>query len=156
MQVQPYPKNMPFIQDKDKKITKREASDFAPIRTHIVLHETISNNETILSEFSTAEGPFQQALNVLSNALQVRPVRGNFTVPPPCNEITFGANAGKCWPGTVQEEYFCVEFELPTYLLGTREVCDGPFGECHIEGPDGEGVNADYFLRVAAIHGNSI
>ena len=111
---------MPFIQERNKKVTKREASDFAPIRTNILLHESITNNETILSEFRKPEGPFQKALNVLSNALQVRPVHGNFTVPPPCSEITFGTNVGKCWPGTVQEEYFCVKFELPTYLLGTR------------------------------------
>ena len=95
-------------------------------------------------------GPFQNALRVISNGLQVRPVQGNITIPYTCTNIASGPNAGKCLSYTVESD--CGIFSVPEELRGRRpEACTSSSGSCTRPTPAGAGVDADYILFAGSL-----
>ena len=99
--------------------------------------------------------PLSRAIDTLKSTLMVRPVQGNFTIPPMCTEYTFGLNEGKCispLPTQSASDYTCGQFGvIPLSYIGTREVCTSSDGPCTMEGPNGPGLpNTDYLLFVSA------
>ncbi len=136
---------------------KREidSDQFAPIRTHLVYHKMVKNHELFEPIFNGPNSPLQRALRVLASSLKVRSIQGNLTVEPECGNIEFGDNVGECFAGSVRDTYDCFGyFSVGSEFVGTREVCEGPYGECtNTEGPDGNGVNTDYILYVNIAEG---
>ena len=99
------------------------------------------------------DNPLSRAIDTLKSTLMVRPVQGNFTIPPICTEYTFGLNEGKCMsPLPTQSDYMCGEFGvIPVSYIGTRDACTTSDGPCTTEGPNGPGLpNTDYLLFVSA------
>ena len=135
-------------------LEKRSAAveEFAPLRVHVVFDNSIAQNPLLNAAFRDANGPFQNALHVLSNGLQVRPLQGNITIPYTCTNITSGPNAGKCSSSTVRigcGRYFSV----PEQLRGHRpEACTSSYGSCTGPTPAGTGVDADYILFAGSLN----
>ena len=124
--------------------------EFAPLRVHVVFDSSIAQNPLLNAAFRDANGPFRNALRVLSNGLQVRPVQGNITIPYTCTNITSGPNAGKCLNSTVQ--IGCGIFSVPEELRGHRpEACTSSYGSCTGPKPAGAGVDADYILFAGSL-----
>ena len=145
---------MGHVHWRGRKTGKREASDFSPLRTHVVYHEDVKNHVLFAPLFNNIESPLQRALRVLSSSLMVRPIQGNLTVEPDCDEIGFGLNEGKCFAGTVSNVYSCGrQFNVESPYVGVRESCEGPYGQCREEGPAGYGVSTDYILYVNIAEG---
>lgn len=96
-----------------------------------------------------SNSPLSRSIETLQSILMVRPVEGNLTIPPQCEEYTDGLNTGKCIsPLPSQDNYTCGEYgNIPLDFIGAREVCSSVNGSCRLEGPNGGGVpNADYLL----------
>ena len=136
---------------------KREVNgdQFAPIRTHLVYHEMVKNHELFELIFNRPNSPLQRALSVLASSLKVRPIQGNLTLEPDCDYIEFGDNVEECFAGSVRDTYDCFGyFSVGHEFVGTKEVCEGPYGECtNTEGPNGSGVDTDYILYVNIAEG---
>ena len=146
--------NLPFIEvaDSGRRANKRNAAveEFAPLRVYVVFDSSIAQNPILNAAFRDANGPFRNALRVLSNGLQVRPVQGNITIPYTCTNITSGPNAGKCLNSTVQ--IGCGIFSVPEELRGHRpEACTSSYGSCTGPTPAGAGVDADYILFAGSL-----
>ena len=94
------------------------------------------------------------SIKTLESILMVHPVQGNLLIPPFCDQTySSGSNEGKCvYNLPSQSDFNCGKFAtIPLSYIGTREVCYGSSGSCHMEGPNGSGVpNADYLLFVSA------
>ena len=154
MQIQMLPADMPFVQAKGASGTsKRQSQEFSPIRIHTILDSSATASQKSRKIFLDPYGPFQRALTVLSNALLVRPFRGNLTIPPMCtNYITNGSNAGKCFADSVDPATACgTFFNVSADLVGTIEACSTASGSCTPAGPDGTGVaEADFVLFAGA------
>ena len=129
---------------------KRAAQQFAPLRIHVVFHDSVRVDSIINAAVSDLTGPFQQALRVLSNSLMVRPIPGNITIPPRCTKILSGPNEGSCLNGTLRNR--CGIFTVPDELAGTLKSCNGSFGPCSDQRPRGVGVDADYILFVGSLN----
>lgn len=144
---------LPFTQV-SSTVDKRSTSnaDFAPLRIHVVFHESLLDNPIINEVFTSENGPFRQALNVISNGLTVVPARGNITIPPDCSVIQSGPRAGTCESGTLSDA-MCGIFPVPEELVGVRETCNLISDTCSDEGPSGAGVEADYILFTGALNG---
>lgn len=144
--------DMPIIQVKNREGRTRRApeTEFSPQRIHVVFHSSLSSAGVLNSTFRARDGPFQRALQILSNGLAVRPIQGDITIPPTCTNITEGPNAGKCRNGTLQNT--CGIFTVPPELAGVREACEGPEGACFEHGTSGDGVAADYILFAGALN----
>lgn len=143
---------MPFVQvaRTSEHDVKRAAQEFAPMRVHVVFHDSILQYPAISAAFNDPTGPFQQALRVLSKGLMVRPVPGNITIPRTCSNITSGPNAGKCQNGT--QEARCGVYTVPDELAGVQpEACNGSYGPCTEQTPGGVGVDADYILFAGSL-----
>ena len=134
-------------------LEKRNAAveEFAPLRVHVVFDNSIAQNPLLNAAFRDANGPFQNALHVFSNGLQVRPLQGNITIPYTCTNITSGLNAGKCLNSTVQ--IGCGIFSVPEEFRGQRpEACTSSNGSCTAPTPAGAGVDADYILFAGSLN----
>ena len=148
---------MPFVQAKGSSTWKRQSQEeFELIRIYTVLDSSATASLKAREVFVDSSGPFQRALTVLSNALLVRPFRGNLTIPPMCtNYITNGSNAGKCFVDSVDPTTACgTFFNVSADLVGTIEACTNASGTCTRAGPDGSGVTgADFILFAGATDG---
>lgn len=155
------------VSETEDNPTKRQAprgQEFAPMKVHVILDNSLESNLLVRRVFTDPEGPFQKALRVLSNGLMVRPIQGNITIPPTCtNRISFGPNSGKCQKGRLENK--CGIFNVPKHLAGVQETCDGPFGPCsrsessndNSGSGSGEdlGVEADYVLFAGSLNSES-
>ena len=132
-------------------IRKRQ-STFSNIR----IHPIFANVSSAATQFLQGDdNPLSRAIDTLQSTLMVRPVQGNFTIPPMCTEYAYGSNVGKCvspLPTQSTSDYTCGEFGvIPLSYIGTREVCISSDGPCTTEGPNGPGLpNTDYLLFVSA------
>lgn len=124
---------------------ERQAISFSPIRITPILIKPIDRRFQV--QLTDPKGPLMRALNYLENTLRVRPIHGSFTIPPSCNEYTFGPNKGKCrFPPTTTQ---CGIFNVPQQFVGAREVCSTSSSTCYESGPNGAGAtNTDYLLFV--------
>ena len=127
----------------------KRGSGYANIRIHPILTVTVGRaNEFFHGENS----PLSRAIDTLQRLLFVRPVQGNLTIQPICEEYASGLNKGKCMaPLPSQDNYKCGRFgAIPHQYIGTREVCNTSNSLCRAEGPNGTGLpNADYLLFVS-------
>ena len=125
--------------------TERQTASFSPIRMTLILVEPIDGR--FHEQLTNPEGPLARVVNYLEKTLRVRPIRGNFTIPPACDEHTHGENEGKC--AHMYSTTKCGIFDVPERFIGTREVCSTPNGGCYESGPDGAGAaNMDFLLFV--------
>ena len=93
------------------------------------------------------DGPLMKVLELLENTLLVRPLQGSLTIPPSCDEYTYGSNEGKC--RILHTETECGIFTVPNQFVGTREVCTSTYSSCYESGTNGTGAsNTDYLLFV--------
>ena len=112
----------------------KRGSGYANIRIHPILTVTVGRaNEFFHGENS----PLSRAIDTLQRLLFVRPVQGNLTIQPICEEYASGLNKGKCMaPLPSQDNYKCGRFgAIPHQYIGTREVCITSNSLCTMEGP---------------------
>ena len=108
----------------------------------------------IVQLIDNTSSPFWQALNVLSNALMVRPITNN-TITPTCERFTSGLNAGYCNSSTIQQTCQGL-FNVPDELSGFVMSCESEnSSSCFVDGPSAAGVDADYILFVGSVYGNN-
>ena len=123
---------------------KRSTTGFSPIR--ITPHFVEPLSSTFRTQLTSQNGVLMKVLSLLSNTLQVRPIPGSFTIPPTCDEYTYGKNVGKCRNMRTTQ---CGSYTVPSQFVGKRELCTSPSGSCYEAGPDGAGVaNTDFLLFV--------
>ena len=123
---------------------KRSTTEFSPIR--ITPHFVEPLSSTFRTQLTSQNGVLMKVLSLLSNTLQVRPIPGSFTIPPKCDEYTYGRNVGKCRNMRTTQ---CGSYTVPSQFVGKRELCTSSSGLCYEAGPDGAGVaNTDFLLFV--------
>lgn len=124
-------------------------ADYSNMRIYPMLTNIASSAEP---HVNGTDSILSRGIEILESILMVRPVEGNFVVPPMCTEYTSGPNEGKCRsPLPANNSYTCGEFGvIPEEYIGVREVC--PFNEsCYLDGPNGTGIpDTDYLLFVSA------
>ena len=136
---------IPEVQVKGGDHEKRFAAGFAPIRITPYFVEPLSS--TFRSQLTSQTGVFRKMLSLVGQTLLVRRISGNMTIPPSCDEYTYGTNTGKC--RVLHSSTRCGQYTVPSQFLGTREVCSSSYGSCHVSGVSGSGAaNSDYLLFV--------
>ena len=124
---------------------KRFAAGFSPIRITPHFIEPLSN--TFQFQLTNQTGVFMKVLSLISRTLLVRRISGNMTIPPTCDEYTYGTNIGKC--RVLHTTTQCGPYVVPSQLIGTRQVCSSAYGFCHENGANGTGMaNTDLLLFV--------
>lgn len=137
--------------------TARQTVSFSPIRITPILMEPIDSR--FRDQLTNTNGSLMRVVNFLENTLRVRPIQGNVTVPPTCDEYAFGPNEGKCI--VLHQTTQCGFFDIPDQYLGTREVCPTSSSNCSVSGPHGAGAaDTDFLLFVGTtgiiyVHTNS-
>ena len=138
--------HLPTIQTRGDGHEKRFAAGFSPIRITPRFIEPLSS--TFRSQLTSETGAFMKVVSLISHTLLVRQTSGNITIPPTCEEYTYGPNKGKCrilHTSTTQ----CGPYLVPSQYLGTRQVCTSPYGTCHEIGGNGIGAaNTDFLLFI--------
>ena len=144
---------MQFSLDKLVKVqvsgerTERQAASFSPIRITPVLMEPIDS--LYQDKLTSPGGLLMRVVNYLEKTLRVRSIQGNLTIPPTCDEYTYGVNDGKC--GVLHTPIKCGIFVVSPQYFGTREVCPSSASttSCYQSGPNGVGAaNTDFLLFV--------
>ena len=134
-----------------KGSNKRQATstDYSSIRIHPIFTNV---DPSARSQVEATDSPLFNSIRALSSVLMVKPVQGNFILPPRCTEYIIGPNRGKCAAPLNIVRQRCGEFGIvPEEYTGTREVCES-FNQtlCHDDGPDGPGIpDTDYLLFVS-------
>ena len=124
---------------------KRFAAGFSPIRITPHFIKPLSN--TFQFQLTNQTGVFMKVLSLISRTLLVRRISGNMTIPPTCDEYTYGTNIGKC--RVLHTTTQCGPYVVPSQLIGTRQVCSSAYGFCHENGANGTGMaNTDLLLFV--------
>ena len=137
--------HLPTIQTRSGGHEKRFAAGFSPIRITPHLIEPLSS--TFRSQLTNETGALMKVLSFISQTLLVRPISGNVTIPPTCDEYAFGPNEGKC--RILHNTTQCGPYIVPNQYLGTRQVCTSLYGSCHEQGANGTGAaNTDFLLFV--------
>ena len=104
-------------------------------------------SSTFRSELTNQTGALAKVLSLISRTLLVRRISGNMTIPPTCDEYTYGTNIGKC--RVLHATTQCGPYVVPSQFIGTREVCSSSYGFCHESGTNGTGTaNTDFLLFV--------
>lgn len=125
--------------------TVRQDASFSPIRITPIMMEPIDSR--FQGQLTNQNGALMHVVNYLENTLRVRPIQGNFTLPPTCEEYMSGPNEGKCI--VLHPTTQCGIFDVPQRYLGTREVCLTSSSDCSVAGPNGPGAaNTDFLLLV--------
>ena len=135
--------------------------EFKSQRVHIFVDESAASLPFPFNRIiSDPSGPLRSAVYALAHALLVRHVSGNITLQPPCTTIESGPNKGKCYAGTVRNDFHVCQKNLPPiplttdlHLLGSRESCVNETGPCSQEGLDGPGEPVDYILGIYVVEG---
>ena len=108
-------------------------------------------DSTFQDNITDPDGPLMKVLELLENTLLVRPLQGSFTIPPSCDEYTYGTNEGKC--RILHTETECGIFTVPNQFVGTREVCTSAYGSCYESGTNGAGApDTDFLLFVGTTY----
>ena len=137
--------HFPKIQTKGDGLEKRFAAGFSPIRITPYFMEPLSS--TFRSELTNQTGALARVLSLISRTLLVRRISGNVTIPPTCDEYTYGTNVGKC--RVLHTTTQCGPFTVPSQFIGTRQVCSSFYGSCRESGGNGTGAaNTDLLLFV--------
>lgn len=122
---------------------------YQPIRinTHI-LPEYLDTSITAEMVETLLMPSLELASTFLKEAIQVRPLQGNFRFKPPCTEDTDDCGAN-CSCGAIGTNLACGLAPVPPEHIGTRLVCSD--GQCREEGPDGAGMeDTDVLVYVIA------
>ena len=136
---------LPEVQTRGGSHEKRFAAGFSPIRITPHFIEPLSS--TFRSQLTNETGVLTKVLSLISQTLLVRPISGNMTIPPTCDEYTFGPNKGKC--RILHSTTQCGPYTVPNQYLGTRQVCTSLYGSCRESGANGTGAaNTDFLLFV--------
>ena len=136
---------LPHVQTKGPDHMKRFAAGFSPIRITPHFMEPLSN--LFQFQLTNQTGALMKVLSLLSQTLLVRRISGSMTIPPTCDEFTYGTNMGKC--RVLHTTTQCGPYVVPSQFLGTRQVCSSSYGFCHERGTNGAGAaNTDFLLFV--------
>jgi len=136
---------VPEVQIRGGDLGKRFAAGFSPIRITPYFVEPL--HSTFRSQLTSQTGVLRKMLSLVSQTLLVRRISGNMTIPPTCDEYTYGTNSGKC--RVLHTTTQCGSYTVPSQFLGTREVCSSSYGFCHESGTNGTGTaNTDFLLFV--------
>lgn len=128
--------------------TQRQTVSFSPIRITPVFMEPIDGR--FQDQLTNSNGPLTRVVNFLENTLGVRPIQGNLTIPPTCDEYTHGLNEGKC--RVLHTVTGCGILDVPRRFIGTQEVCSTSSSKCSVSGPNGAGAaHTDFLLFIGTI-----
>ena len=125
-------------------------------RVRITPHFVEPLDVSIRERLIDPSGPLFKSIAVMSSLLLVRPLTSNLTLTPSCQQTYIGGiNNGTCAELSPRTE--CGIFSVPDQFLSTVVRCDTADDSetCHEEGPNGEGVAADFLLFVGTNQSSS-